>query len=179
MEKTKVTDKNREEFFKSTYKVQTLNKKQLFDLFNFENKKIVALDSCGFHYEKNFFKITKIEHIRTVKEYMLSNIYFDKLFNSLDTLKTECDVLLLDHCPRFFKYKSIDELQFILNLLTTNFNPKHCLIRFNTITLADNKLTNRFKNLCKIFPEDYLVDEFHYDRDELSAKIIKKNNLNY
>jgi hypothetical protein len=176
MEQTKVTDQNRSDFFKATHVVQTFHKNDLINIAAFGSKKVIAIDSCGWHYENHFFKIIKFEHLQTVKEYNLDRSMFDKLFNNLETINEQTDVLLLDHCPNLFKYSTEIELKNILETLTSNTNPKHCLVRMSCVTLGDNRLTDRFKNLCSIIPDNYIVEQLSFDKNLLSFRLLKKQH---
>jgi hypothetical protein len=175
MEQTTVTDSNRDEFFKTVYSVQTFDSKRLLDIGPFKDKKIVAIDSCGFYYEQVFFKIFKIEYVHTAKEYKLTA--FDRLFNKVENISEKADVLLLDHCPELFKYKSEIQLKNTLKILTTVVDPTHCLVRMDCATLGDDRLNDRFKNLCSIIPDNYVVDYLNYNRDTLSFKLLKKHEI--
>jgi hypothetical protein len=175
MEQTKVTNDNRIDYFLSVYRVQQFQKNELFDLSLYQHKKVVAIDSCGWYYQQLFFELTKIEHVQTVKEYQLDQKKFDRLFNKIENIKETGDVLLLDHCPEIFKYKTDIELKDILNVLTNNIQPEQCLIRMDCVTLGDNRLTDRFKNLCRIVPESYVVEYFNYSvASTLTMQLRKK-----
>lgn len=177
MEQTKVTDENRLDFFRTLYTVQNFSKNNLLDISQFKNKKIVAVDSCGFYYEKLFFDIFKIEHVQTVKQFQFAKNMFDKLYNKIENISEKADILILDHCPAIFKYKSEIELKNILETLTSSVSPMHCLVRMNSITLGDNRLTDRFKNLCSIIPETYIVTNLKFSPIELSFQLLKKNEF--
>lgn len=177
MEQTKVTEENREDFFRKAYLVQTFSKSDLFSIEKYNQYPIVAIDSCGWHYESLFpdIKIIKIESIETVKEFNLDKTQFDKLFNNVSLIKfpDEC-VLLLDHCPRIFKYRTENEMKGILKNLLESTNAKFCLARFVTATLGDNRLTDRFSNLIQIIPENYIVSSFVFNSRTFSFEIKRK-----
>jgi hypothetical protein len=84
--------------------------------------------------------------------------------------------LLLDHCPTIFKYKTEIELADILSIIIKNTDADLCLVRIDTVTLADNRLVDRFKNLSLIIPENYVINYFMYNQKELSFKLTKKQN---
>lgn len=178
MEQTKVTNSNRDAFFRQVYTVVSYSKQKLLDIQDYQGKKILAIDSCGAHYEKMFptTTITKFEHVQTVKEYQLSLEHFNKMFNKIENIKEKTDVLLLDHCPTIFKYKTEVELLNILNILTQNTDAKECLIRIDTFTVNDNRLVDRFKALSSIIPTNYIVNYFIYKQNILSFKITQKQN---
>jgi hypothetical protein len=178
MEQTNVTDSNRIAFFQQVYAVSTYSQKELLDIQEYRDKKILAVDSCGSHYEKMFpeVTITKFEHVQTVKEYQLPQGYFNKLYNKIENIKEKTNVLLLDHCPTIFKYKTEIELADILSIIIKNTDADLCLVRIDTVTLADNRLVDRFKNLSLIIPENYVINYFMYNQKELSFKLTKKQN---
>jgi hypothetical protein len=178
MEQTKVTNNNRDAFFQQVYTVLSYSSKELLDIQEYQGKKILAIDSCGLHYEKMFptLSITKFEYLQTVKEYQLPSEYFDKLYNKIENIKEKTDLLLLDHCPAIFKYKTELELLNILSALTQNTDAKQCLIRMNTVTLNDNRFVDRFKALSSIVPPKYVINYFIYHQNILSFKITQKQN---
>lgn len=180
MEQTKVTKENRIDFFKIVYTVQSLPKDELFDLSLYKDKIVVAVDSCGFYYEQLFFNVKKVEYIETVKQYKFDISMFDKLFTDPTNISIKCDVLLLDHCPVIFKYKSVSELKHILSTMVDKMQPMHCLVRMNCATLNDNRFTDRFKSLSSILPDNYIVENFNYDvRNQLSFKLLKKHDFSF
>ena len=177
MEQSQITESNRNDYFKTVYTVQTFAREELLDIAPFKDKKIVAIDSCGFYYQQLFFNIFKIEHVQTASAYKLDRDSFNRLFNNINNISEKGDVLLLDHCPLLFKYKSELELKTVLTTLTDIIKPTHCLIRMSCATLGDNRLTDRFKNLCSIIPNNYVVEHLHYTPLILSFKLLKKHEL--
>ena len=177
MEQTKITEENMQDLYKSVYNVLSLPKSSLFDLDLYPDLPILAVDSCGWHYKNVFSKnnILKVEAVSTAKNYQLSKNQFDKLFVDATSIKFNDDcVLLLDHCPAIFKYKNENELNEIFYALLNNISAVICLVRINTTTLDDNRFVDRFTNLTKIIPSNYVVVKFEYTLRELKFEIKRK-----
>jgi hypothetical protein len=175
MEQQTVTNINNS--FKSVYFVQNFDQSKLLNISKFKDTKVVAIDSCGFHYENKFYPIVKIENLQTAKEYRFQRSAYDQLFNRVENINETADVLLLDHCPKLFKYKTLEELAQVLSILTSNIKPKHCLIRMSLVTLNDNRLTDRFKNLVSIVPDSYVVETAAYDCDHFTLSLLKREKI--
>ena len=184
MEQTKITEHNRLEYYNNVYNVDFIQA-NLIDIGRFSDQLIIALDSCGLIY-KNYFptaNIKIIEHVETAKQYQLARSDYDKLFNNTNAITVDKDgVLLLDHCPSIFKYKTQQELSDTLTTLTDTIDPRYCIVRLALITSGDNRLTDRFQNLSKIIPRKYSVVKFNYDQDyiliELKRKVAYATSIN-
>jgi len=184
MEQTKITEHNRLDFYNNVYNVNFIQA-NLIDISQFSDQLIIALDSCGLIYKKHFptANIKIIEHVETAKQYQLARSDYDKLFDNTNSITVDKDsVLLLDHCPSIFKYKTQQELANTLTTLTDTIDPKYCIVRLAVITLGDNRLTDRFQNLSKIIPRKYSVVKFNYDQKyiliELKRKVTYATSIN-
>lgn len=176
MEQTKINDQNRQDYYENVYSIEYI-KNNLIDLSSHDGETIVAVDSCGYLYRNSFSNLTLqvIENLQTVKQFNLDHTYYDKLFDSLDRITVAKDaVLLLDHCPSIFKYKTLDQLVDVISTLTKTIDPKHCIGRIALITLGDNRLADRFKYLSQIIPDNYIVCRYCYDLDYLTFEIKRK-----
>ena len=176
MEQVNITDQNRQFYYKAQYNIDYV-KNNLINLGSHANETIVAVDSCGYLYRNHFSDLTLqvVENSQMVKLFNLDHTYYDKLFDSLESITVVRNgVLLLDHCPSIFKYKTLDQLVDVISTLTKTIDPKYCIGRIALITLADNRLADRFKSLSQIIPDNYIVCRYCYDFDYLTFEIQRK-----
>ena len=108
MEQVNITDQNRQFYYKAHYNIDYV-KNNLINLGSHANETIVAVDSCGYLYRNHFSDLTLqvVENSQMVKLFNLDHTYYDKLFDSLESITVVRNgVLLLDHCSSIFKYKT-------------------------------------------------------------------------
>ena len=178
MQQTKVTDKNRIEFYKTVYPVLEMSKNELINLDLYPGVKVI-FDSAGWYYQQNFPNqiIVKIENIQTCKEYQLSKYKVDKIFTGENIPKIEStnSTLVLDH-PKYIKYKTPSDIKNILLDLSNKISPDIILFRINLVTVNDNKLTNRIENFISIAPTNFVISEFDFsvEQKRLFITFIKK-----
>jgi hypothetical protein len=178
MQQTKVTDKNRKEFYKTVYPVLQMPKNELINLDLYPGVKVI-FDSAGWYYQQNFPNqiVVKIENIQTCKEYKLPRYKFDKVFtgNNIPKIEFTDSTLILDH-PEYIKYKTPQDIKNILLDLTNKISTNIILFRINLVTVDDNRLTNRIENFIKISPTNFVISEFDFsiEQKRLFIKFIKK-----
>ena len=176
MEQTKINDQNRQDYYENVYSIEYI-KNNLIDISPYVNETIVAVDSCGYLYRDSFSNLTLqiVENLQTVKQFNLDRTYYDKLFDSPERITVvKNEILLLDHCPSIFKYKTLDQLVDVISILTKTIDPKYCIVRIALITLGDNRLADRFKYLSQIIPDNYIVCRYCYNMEYLTFEIKRK-----
>jgi hypothetical protein len=178
MQQTKVTDKNRIEFYKTVYPVLQMSKNELINLDLYPGVKVI-FDSAGWHYQQNFPNqiIVKIENIQTCKEYQLPRYKFDKIFTGENIPKIEfTDPTLIIDYSNYMKYKTPEDIKNILLDLSNKISPDIILFRLNLVTVNDNRLTNRIENFINITPTNFVISEFNFfvEQNRLFIKFIKK-----
>lgn len=178
---TKIGDNNRDDFYQQVYRQQFKSKQQLINLELFSND-CVLIDCCGWHY-RNLFPNNNIKILETVKnalQFKLDRSTFDKLINDqLDhhigwpELNTVSPVLIFDQSP-MLKYRSISNLNKLLNDAVENFHASELIVNLNTTFIDDTRLTDRFYNLSNISISNFIIVEFTYNANSKKLFIHTK-----
>lgn len=176
---TKVTDFNRENFYKQVYDHQTCDSTSLVNLSQLGSEKKLLIDCCGWHY-KNCFpseSIIALENINTVLEYRLTKNQFDKMFdgrnNNIPTwprLNIKDAIIVFDRSP-LLKYQNLENIKKILNSVCLAYHPKLIVMKQNLLFVDDPRLVDRFYNVSKLSVDGCVVKKFNYDLDSFLLEI--------
>jgi hypothetical protein len=127
--------------------------------------------------------IVQVEGLSTCKNYQLNKTQVDKIFNDINqqlkfsNMHYPGSILVMDHA-NFLKYRSVSQLNQLLNELTQNIQPKEVYIRMSTATMGDFRLHDRIKDLVNIVPVNYITSTFSYCNSLLTATYKIKQNYN-
>jgi hypothetical protein len=183
MEQTTINNKNRNEFYKRLYPVLAMPKQTLLDVSAVMGTKIIV-DSTGWYYREHFptEHILSIEHINTCKNFKLDKSKFDKIFNDISFPKIDISdptVLILDHTV-FLKYKTINQINELLSMMSERCNSYYIMIRGSMITLADHRFGDRIKDFVSVVPSGFLITKLSCDLAQYSVEMkkIKKYDIN-
>jgi hypothetical protein len=166
---TKVTDNNRDQFYKQVYRQQFDTKSQLIDLARFSND-CVIIDCCGWHYRNTFpdKNVICLETVKSALQFKLDCARFNKLVDDRQDrvigwppLETTDPVLVFDRSP-MLKYLSILDLVSILSNAVETYNASQLIINIDTTFVDDCRMADRFYNLSTISIPNFLVLEFVY-----------------
>lgn len=167
MEQTTVTKQNQQEFYKSLYRQQLDNKQSLIDIVSYDH--VVLVDCCGWHYEKIFQRpVTKIECLITAKNFDLNLTHFDKMIDDRDRDNLRWPAIDISDCVLIFdrsqllRYRTIKEINKILNSAIQTYKPNKVIVRADTRFIDDNRFVNRINNLAGINIDGYVVEKFLY-----------------
>lgn len=179
---TKITDSNREQFFRNGYRVQSLKRSELIDLDLYQDMQLVAVDSCGWYYQDQFptANIIKVEGIQTCKTYKFPRTHFDKLFDdrqqvpSIPTLNIKNSVLILDQSPTLFKYRDIAETRALIYQCCQAVNAKIARVRIPLMTFGDCRFCDRITSLVGVVPDNYITTLVYYNTKALDLEFRRK-----
>lgn len=182
MRQTTVTNDNRAEFYKNVYPVLRMDKNSLINLSHYKGTKIL-LDCAGWHYQ-TFFpqqQIIKLENIQTCKNYSLTKQQFDIFYKDdhFPSISNVDDgILILDH-SQVLKYKTVPELKQLLTELSCKIKTNEIILRVPLITMGDDRLTDRFLNLCNIIPDNFVAIEISYTLKIIFMHLKKKKEYDF
>lgn len=166
---TKVTNDNRDQFYKQVYRHQFNSKSQLVDLTKFSND-CVIVDCCGWYYRDLFpgNNIISLETLKNALQFKLDRSKFNKLINDqkdhiigwppLDTINP---VLIFDRSP-MLKYRSIPDLVSVLSDAAETYCASQLVVNIDTTFVDDSRVVDRFYNLSAISIKNFTVVEFTY-----------------
>jgi hypothetical protein len=166
---TKVTDNNRDQFYKHVYRQQFDSKSQLVELAKFSND-CVLIDCCGWHYRNTFPDKNTIilETVKNALQFKLDRNKFDKLIDdqqdhkiSWPPLKTINPVLIFDRSP-ILKYRSVCDLVHLLSDVSKIYCASQLIVNIDTTFVDDPRMVDRFYNLSAISIPNFIVVEFAY-----------------
>lgn len=186
LRQTKVTDQNRNDFYHSVYRVQSLPVNQLIDL-NLYALPIVLVDSCGWYYRNCFpnKQVIVVEGMQHCKTFNLKRDQFDRLFDDrvesprIPQINTTESVLVLDQSPILLKYRGVDELRETFNQLCNAANASILRIRLPLATMNDNRFQDRIKALVNLVPEAFITSFINYNTSTLNAEYVKKKSYEF
>lgn len=181
IKQTKVTENNREDFYRVLYNLQTWPRDRLIDVSSYCCP-IVVIDSCGWYYRQCFEnnKFILVEGVQTCKSFNLNKGYFDYLFDdrkeipTVPTIKTADSVLLIDHSPSIFRYKDPKTICTIISQACDAARSLIARVRIPLMLIDDHHLQDRIHDLIKIVPKDYITTFVHYDLVFLNLEFRKK-----
>ena len=166
---TKVTDNNRDKFYKHVYRQQFNSKSQLIDLSEFSSD-CVLIDCCGWHYRNTFpdKNIIILETVKSALQFKLDRNKFNRLIDdqqdhtiSWPPLEIINPVLIFDRSP-ILKYRSVSDLVDLLSNASTIYCASQLVINVDTTFVDDPRVVDRFYNLSKISIPNFIVVEFVY-----------------
>jgi hypothetical protein len=172
VQQTKVTDSNRQDFYRAVYPMQKDAVDQLIDI-SFLGEPIVAIDCCGWHYAKLFNKpMIMVETTTSVDNYALTQDHYTHLLDDRnDILRwpdlpyTQDGTLLLDRSP-LLKYRSLQELKDIVEEMIQKYRPSRVLIRGYLYFVDDCRLVDRLTNWFDFLNRpNFVTTRFSYDTD--------------
>jgi len=176
---TKVTDSNRENFYKQVYNHQTYDPTSLVNLSQLEANQKLLIDCCGWYY-KNCFpdeSIIALENIKTISEYSLTKNYFDKMFDgrsddipSWPKLNIKDPIIVFDRSP-ILGYQSLTTIKKILESVCATYHPKTVVLRQSLLFIDDSRMVDRFYNISKLSINSFVVKKFNYDIDSFMLEI--------
>lgn len=172
LQETRVTDKNRNAFYKMLYPVLAMPREKLINLNLYKNSTKIIIDSCAWHYKEVFpdHNIIQVESLQTCKAYQLPRSRADVIYTSnFPAMPNPESVLILDHAP-LLKYKSTSQLHTMLTELADNTQANIIIVRMSAVTLGDYRFHDRVKELVNITPINFITTEFSY-----SSKVITAN----
>jgi hypothetical protein len=170
MLQTKVTDNNKQDFYKSVYYMHLNSRDQLVDIANFD-KPCVIIDCCGFHYKSIFQKnnIIVLETFTSAKEYKFSRDQFDRLIDNqqADHIKWPAvdvidPILIFDRSP-LLKYLNISNLCNLISDAAEKYSASNIVVRQKLCFLDDLRTTDRFYNFQNFKIKNYCVEKFVYN----------------
>ena len=170
MLQTKITDTNKDDFYRTVYNMQMDGKSGLINLDKFTNKTCILIDCCGWHY-KNIFpgNILSVEAVTTVQQFKLEQNQFDKLFdNRNDSIRwpginvVNENVLVFDRSP-ILKYRSVDQQVNLITSAGQRYNPSDIIIRHSLLFVDESRITDVFYKLSLFAVPNYCVEQFFYD----------------
>lgn len=169
MRRTQVTDANRLAFYQQLYPMQLEDISTLVDISDVSGP-IITLDCCGWRYKEVFKKeIIMIETMTTVKQFALDRSKFTKLVDDRDGLLSRWPkvdalgcLLLLDRSP-LFKYKTLVQIQDLVQNLANHYQPNLIRLSGNLLFVDDSRLCDRFYNWCNFKISGYTIQKFLYD----------------
>lgn len=183
MQQTKVTDDNRQDFYRVVYPVQRDAVAQLIDISAFREE-IIAIDCCGWHYAEKFNRsVIMVETTTSVKNYNLTQDHYTYLLDdSNDILRwpdlpdSQNAVLLLDRSP-LLKYLSLQEIDAVVDTMIKKYSPNRILIRGYLQFIDDCRLVDRLTNWGSFLDRpNYVTTKFIYDTDIMTYCVyIRKN----
>lgn len=164
---TAVTDFNRKQFYQTLFPVVSMTKNQMIDIQNLANP--VLIDCAGKFYKTVFSKnVLIVETLQTAKEFELDRSDFDILFKSDDNIvvwpkkiPSNSD-LILDY-SRLVRYKTLEQLQKLLENLLDQLCPNSLHLRMHLHHLDDSRICDRFYNICTLKFTAYVVTVFVYN----------------
>lgn len=176
MRQTKVTDSNKEDFYKVVYPVSAMSKDRLLNIEDYPGTKVIV-DSAGLTYQLNFpsQNIIKIEKIQTCKEFQFNKNHFDKLYKddpNFPVIKVK-GTLILDHSP-LLKYKTETELKQVIKSLTECIYTETVVLRMAVSTMGDYRFTDRIRNLINFIPDNFLIENLNYDSQTITVRLKRK-----
>lgn len=167
---TKVSDKNRNEFYQQVYRQQFDNKSQLINLEQFSTD-CILVDCCGWHYRDLFpnNNIISLETVKSALEFKLDPVKFNKLVdnqqdNQVNWPPVACadPVLIFDRSP-MLKYLTVSALVDVLSSVVKKYQASELLVHLHTTFVDDPRLMDRFYNFSKICIAEFTIKEFVYD----------------
>jgi len=181
MQQTKVTEDNREDFYKQVYPVVGMEKAELINLDNLPGNKII-IDSAGWYYEQHFpnQKIIKFEHLDTCSSYKFTKEKFNYIFTNekIPTVDVGENSLIYDN-GTYLKYKNSAELKQSIQYFVEKFKSSVIVFRTTTITLNDSRFEDRPHNLLSIVPDEYIVTLFNFAPGHIHIEMKLKQNYDF
>lgn len=143
--------------------------KDLIGISSF-NAPIVAVDCCGWHYEKIFRQpITKLELFSTVKSFHLVRDQFDRMIDDRDQIDIVWPKLSLNRPTVLFdrsvilRYKTLGEIKHLLHSMVEAYGPREVMVRGLIQFVDDDRLCDRFYNWSNFAVKGYVIAKFVYD----------------
>lgn len=167
----KAINRSPDSFYRHTYPVMKMPKDKMIDLeAAYPGKKIIMVDSCGWFYQEKFptADIYKIEGIDMYKNVSMSKDKVDCMFDdrTFEQQKFPArvfpnSVLIVDHST-LFKYRTIGQMQQVVDSLVQSMQPELMHIRVPLLTVNDYRFADRLSELASIVPKNYITTEFSF-----------------
>lgn len=170
MRQTKVTNANRLAFYQQLYPMQSEDMSTLMDITDVSGP-IITIDCCGWRYRDVFKKeIIMIETVTAAKQFALDKSKFTRLVDDRDgpgpsrwpNVDAPGCLLLLDRSP-LLKYKTLKQIQDLVQNLTNHYQPNLVRLRGDLMFVDDPRLCDRFYNWTNFQIFGYTIQRFLYD----------------